>query len=386
MVAQERLVRGFSYQRVGGALVPALAIILAIVIGGIVVGIAQQSVSAPLSGYWQLLKGAFGTPYDLSETLVAAIPLMFAAFAMAFAFRGGLFNIGAEGQLYAGAIVSTFVGYTLHWPGWLLLPVVVLISMLGGAAWAAVPGILKAWRGAHEVITTMMLNYIALDLMHYLLESNSAGQPGPMEITTVIGTPESPTVNALFPVIVPRSLVPNDRLSAVLLLALAAGVVFWFLLWRTTLGYTVRAVGFNRKAATYAGMNVPRTIIVTMLISGAFAGLSGMSVVFGIQGQLVDNFDDFTYGFNAIAVALLGRNTAVGSVLAAILFGALEHGGAGMQANAGINANLVSIIEGLIIFFIGADALVRSLARRGVIIFRRPGPKAPEPEPEEVAA
>jgi general nucleoside transport system permease protein len=360
--------------------VPVAAILLALLIGGIIMAIAVPScqgssicswplptkVLVPVNAYWQLLYGAFGSLYDVQETLTYSVPFMFAAFAVAFAFRGGLFNIGAEGQLYAGAIAATFLGYTLSWPGWILLPFCIVVGILAGAAWAAIPGFLKAYRGAHEVITTMMMNYLALNLMHYLLINSVTGNPGPMQ-GNLPGNPISPTVNVRFPIIVPHALVPNADLSVAFLLALAAGGVFWFLMSRTTLGYGVRATGFNIKAARYAGINVNRTIVLTMVISGAFAGLAGMTYVFSVGGQMADTFDNYTYGFDAIAVALLGKNTALGSILAAILFGALNHGGTTMQATAGIDTHIISIIQGVIIFLVGAEAFIRYLGGVGAI-------------------
>jgi ABC-type uncharacterized transport system permease subunit len=344
--------------------VPVLATLLALFVGGVVMDAAAQNWTIALYAYEQLWNGAFGSWYDIQETLVSATPLMFAAFAVAFSFRGGLFNIGAEGQLYAGAIFSTVIGVTFDWPGWILLPACIAAAAVGGAIWALVPGLLKAYRGAHEVITTMMLNYIALYLMHFLLNINeSTGQPGPLQSTA--GIPTSNTVHAWFPKIVPASLVSNPDLSLGLVLALSAGVVFWFVLNRTTVGYNVRATGFNIKAARYAGINVNRTVLITLLISGAFAGLAGASSIFGIEPyQMSDSFDSFTIGFDAIAVALLGRNTATGAVLAAILFGALAQGGTLMQLNAQIDPHIITILQGLIIFFVGADALVRYLAGR----------------------
>jgi general nucleoside transport system permease protein len=361
--------------------VPVGAIVLALIVGYFVMAIALKSLMLPLTGYWDLLTGAVGSLYDIQETLVYAIPLIFAAFAVAFAFRGGLFNIGAEGQLYVGALASTFVGYSLQWPGWILLPVCIVVGVLAGAAWALVPGLLKAYRGAHEVITTMMLNYVALNLMAYLLSnSTTTGAPGPMQGPQA-GTPISPNVNVTFPIIVPGWLVPNAQLSAAFLLALVCGLIFWFVLSRTTLGYGVRATGFNIKAARYAGINVNRTIVLTLVISGAFAGLSGVSYVFGVGGNLSPSFDSFTYGFDAIAVALLGKNTAAGAILAAILFGALNHGQANMQASANIDTHIIQIIQGLIIFFVGAEALVRRLGLRGYTFARfiTPRPEADVP-------
>jgi simple sugar transport system permease protein len=364
--------------------VPLGAIVLALIVGYFVMAIALRSLTLPLTGYWDLLVGAVGSPYDIQETLVYSIPLMFAAFAVAFAFRGGLFNIGAEGQLYVGAIASTYIGYTLNWPGWILLPVCIVVGAAAGGFWGLVPGILKAYRGAHEVITTMMLNYVALNLMHYLLINSITGAPGPMQ-GPLSGNPTSRNVNVLFPIIIPSSMVPGAQLSAAFLLALFCGLVFWFILSRTTLGYGVRATGFNIKAARYAGINVNRTIILTLVISGAFAGLAGVSYVFGVGGNLSDTFDNYTYGFDAIAVALLGKNTAVGAILAAILFGALGHGQTNMQATAGIDTHIIQIIEGLIIFFIGAEALVRHLGLRGYSVARFLTPKPEADVPAERA-
>jgi general nucleoside transport system permease protein len=392
------------YVRLTPLIVSLGAILLALIIGGIIMGIAvpgcqgsavcswhvagwhiPKHVTVPLNGYWLLVVGAFGTPYDIEETLVASIPLIFAALAVAFSFRGGLFNIGAEGQLYAGAIAATAVGITFSWPTWLLLPACVLVAILAGAGWALVPGILKAYRGAHEVITTMMLNYVALNLMHYTLINSITGAPGPLE-GPLPGNPVSRGVNATFPVIVPSSIVPNARLNAAFLLALGCAVIFWFILFKTTLGYAIRATGFNLRAARYAGINVNRTIILTMVISGAFAGLAGVSYVCGVGGQLQDSFDNFTFGFDAIAVALLGRNTAVGSVVAAVLFGALYHGGITMQANANIDTHIISIIQGLIIFFVGAEALVRYIGRRGWSVTQLRNAKPDAEVPAEGAA
>ena len=364
--------------------VPLGAILLALIVGFVVMAIALKSLTQPLQGYWDLLVGAVGTPYDIQETLVYSIPLMFAAFAVAFAFRGGLFNIGAEGQLYVGAIASTFVGYTLNWPGWILLPVCIVVGAVAGGFWGLVPGLLKAYRGAHEVITTMMLNYVALNLMHYLLINSITGAPGPMQ-GPLAGNPTSRNVNVTFPIILPSSLVPGAQLSVAFLLALFCGLLFWFILSRTTLGYGIRATGFNIKAARYAGINVNRTIVLTLVISGAFAGLAGVSYVFGVGGNLTDTFDNYTYGFDAIAVALLGKNTALGAILAAILFGALGHGQTNMQASANIDTHIIQIIEGLIIFFIGAEALVRHLGLRGYSLTRFITPKPETDVPAERA-
>lgn len=360
----ERLARDFSYEWLTGAAAPVLSVLFALVVGALVVLFSGQN---PASAYRQLVVGAFGTGNDISETLVASIPLILTGLAVAFAFRAGLFNIGAEGQLFIGAIASAFVGYKLNLPGIVLIPITLLTAAVGGAVWAGIAGVLKATRGAHEVITTMMLNYVAILISRYLLESSPTGTPGPMEQTVAIGTPQTPPMNATLPPILPGWLVPGARLHAGLLVALGAGVLFWFLLWRTTVGYKIRAVGLNPKAASYAGINVGWNLSLAMLVAGAFAGLGGMVQVFGVAPYVLTDSFSPGYGFNAIAVALLGRNRVVGVILGAILFGAFEHGGAAMQANAGISLRLVDVLQGLIILFVGADAIMRYLARRGVV-------------------
>lgn len=364
LVGENRLERNFAYQWASGAAVPVLSVVMAMIVGAVIVLLAGEN---PWAAYTQLVKGSFGSPYYVTETIIAGVPLMLAGLAVAFAFRGGLFNIGAEGQLIVGAVLSALVGYKLHLPGIVLVPLALLAGCLGGAVWAGIAGVLRAWRGAHEVITTMMLNYVAIYLTSFLVESGPTGQPGPMEQTVQIGNPETPPMNAVLPQILPQAWIPSNRIHLGVIIALVAGVIFWFLLWRTTLGYKIRAVGFNPRAATYAGINVQWTVALTLVISGAFAGMAGMVDLYGLAPyQLTDSFSS-GYGFNAIAVALLGRNTVVGTIAAAILFGALDQGGAIMQAQAGTSLRLVEVLQGLIIFFVGADAAVRYLARTRLV-------------------
>jgi simple sugar transport system permease protein len=361
---EDTIQRHFSYEWASGAIIPVMAVVLALIIGALIVRISG---SDPWNAYSQLFNGAFGSAYNISETLVAAIPLILAGLSVAFAFRAGLFNIGAQGQILIAALLSAWVGYSLNLPGVILIPLALIAGVLGGATAAGLAGLLKAWRGAHEVITTIMMNYIALYLSQYLLESTPLGTPGPMQQHAQPGFPGTPPMNASLPVIVPNSWVANGRLHAGLIIALVAALLFWFVLWRTTLGYKLRAVGLNPKAAAYGGVNVGWNIVLAMLIAGAFAGLAAVVSLFGTEYRsLTDSFLP-TAGFDAIAVALLGRNTAPGVILGAILFGAFEHGGALMQSSAGISSHLIEILQGLIIFFIGADALVRYLARHGVI-------------------
>lgn len=368
LAPEENLQRNFTYEWASGAAIPVLSVALAVIVGGFVVLLAGGN---PLNAYWQLVQGAFGSPYQITETLFAAIPLIFTGLAVAFAFKSGLFNIGAEGQLYMGGILSAWIGYHLNMPGIFLISIALFVGALGGAVWGGIVGFLKAKRGAHEVVTTIMLNYVAILVSRFLVEPTPSGKPGPMEQRIQVGNPSSPPMNAQLPVIIPQSWVSNDRLHLGLFLALAAAAICYFLLWRTTLGYKIRAVGHNPKAAAYAGINVGVTMTLSMVIAGAFAGLGGMVTLYGSAPyQLTDTFSP-GFGFDAIAVALLGRNTSLGVVLAAILFGAFDHGGAIMQSNTGISSHLIEILQGLIILFIGADAIVRYLARRGVISLPR---------------
>lgn len=364
IAADGELQRNFAYEWSSGALIPILSVVLAMLIGGVVV---LATGSNPVNAYSQLAQGAFGSPYNVSETLVSAIPYMLTGLAVAFAFRAGLFNIGAEGQLYLGAIISSWIGFSFNYPAYILIPLALAGGAAGGALWGGIVGALKAWRGAHEVITTIMLNYTAIQLSRYLIEPAPSGKPGPFEQVNILGSPEAHQVNASLPVIVPNSLVQNGRLHAGLFVALACAILFWFILWRTTLGYKLRAVGHNPKAAAYAGIHVGWNTFLAMAIAGSFAGLAGMVSLYGLAPyRLTDTFSP-GYGFQAIAVALLGKNTASGTIAAAILFGALDHGGTLMQANAGVSLHLVEILQGLIIFFIGADAIVRYLVRRSLI-------------------
>ncbi len=362
--SEDRLERDFTSQWASGIFVPVMSVVLAILVGGVVVLLAGSN---PFNAYWQLAQGAFGNPYNISETLVDSIPLMLTGLAVAFAFRAGLFNIGAEGQFYIGAIVSAWIGFTLNLPGYILIPLALLGGAFGGAVWGGIVGLLKAWRGAHEVITTIMLNYTAILLSHYLVEQAPSGANGPFEQPNLLGNPVAKAENASLPVILPSSWVQAGRLHAGLFIALACALLFWFILWRTTMGYKLRAVGLNPKAAAYSGIHVGWNIVLAMLIAGAFAGLAGMIQIYGLAPYRMTDSLSPGYGYNAIAVALLGRNTASGTILAAIVFGALEAGGTIMQANAGVSLHLVEIVQGLIIFFVGADAIVRWLASQGLV-------------------
>ena len=340
-----------------GPAIPVISVIVALVLGALFVLISGNN---PIQAYAALLLGAFGSPYDVTETLVIAVPLTLSALAVAVAFRTGLFNIGAQGQLLVGALAAGWTGSQFpDLPGLLLLPLTLVSGILGGAAYGAIAGWLKAARGVNEVITTIMQNYIVIFVMHWLL------QDGPMSARNALGTPASSPIGdgAILPIIIPNSIVPLSRLHAGVLLAVAAVVVFWFLLWRTSLGYELRAVGLGARAAAQAGIDPKRRIVLVMAIAGGFAGLAGMIQVSGLFHRVYDGFSS-GFGFDAIAVALLGKNSPVGIALAALLFAAFQRGGTIMQSNAQISSHLVEIVEAIVLFVIAAETIVRAIAQR----------------------
>lgn len=343
-------------QIIEALLVPVLAILTAIIIGGIIIAVVGGN---PFAAYWGLVQGAFGSPNALSETAVWASPYIYAGLAVALAFKGGLFNIGAEGQLALGAVVSALIGYAL--PGWLgvslpkiiHLPLTVLLGVLGGAMWAAIPGALKAYTGGHEVINTIMMNYIALNITSFLL-NGPMRDPNPLNLSArTPGIAESARFPAIF---------PNLRIHWGFVLGIAVAVFIWWLLTKTTVGFEIRTVGANPDAAKYAGINVKRTIVLTMAISGALAGMAGVIEVTALNYRHELGFS-IGYGFDAIAIALLGKSNPFGVLLAAILFGAMRNGGTRMQFLTQIPVDIISVIQALILLFVAADAIIRFIYR-----------------------
>jgi general nucleoside transport system permease protein len=367
-----------------GLATPLGSVLFAFVVGGVIVVATGAN---PLEAYQGLLCGGIGlacaqgenSALQISNSIVYAIPLIMCGVSVALPFRAGLFNIGAEGQLLAGTMTATAVGvHFAEWPTVILLPAVLISGAVAGALWAGIAGVLKATTGAHEVVTTIMLNYAAQWLLRYLIIGGPLQPPGEFSASAPIGS------NARLP-----TFLPNDstaivfglpatvyRVHAGLIIAILAAVVFAVLLWRSSLGYEIRALGQSQKAARYAGVSARRTIIVTMLIAGAFSGLAGAVQIAGVDHGMTDKYFSDTTGFDAIAVALLGLGSAVGIVLAALLFGALHSGGAVMQSDAGISSNLVLVLQALILFSIAANflgAIVRQIPRL------RGRPPAPPP-------
>jgi simple sugar transport system permease protein len=344
-------------------ILPIGSILLAFLVGAIIILFTGGD---PVAAYLALICGGTGLlctgavypALQFSETIVATVPLILTGLSIGVAFRGGLFNIGAEGQFIIGLIVANVIGVKLGGlPGIVLLPFVLLGGMLGGAIWGGIVGVLKALTGAHEIVTTIMLNYIAILFLQYLIVG------GPLQLPSSSSVSASISDSAKLPRLVPQTGqflgLPGGvyRVHAGIFVALLAALVFWFLLKRMSLGYEIRAVGQSQCAARYAGVNVRRTIIVTMLIAGAFSGLAGAVQMSGLTYNLTDIYAGDPTGLGAVAVALLGQNTAIGIVLSALLFGALHVGGQFMEGRAGVSGNLVDILQALILFSIAANFL-----------------------------
>jgi simple sugar transport system permease protein len=337
-------------------LIPFLAILTAVILGGIIIALVRGN---PFLAYFGLLQGSFGSAKALSETSVWATPYIFAGLAVALAFKGGLFNIGAEGQLALGAVSTAVIGYALpEWLGFdipaiIHLPLAIIVGMAMGALWAGIVGFLKAYTGGHEVINTIMMNYIALNTISFLLN-------GPLKDRN----PEN--VIARTPLIADSARMPvifeGLRVHWGFVLALLAAYLVWWMLNKTTLGFEIRTVGINPDAAKYAGINVKRTIILTMMLSGMLAGLAGALEVTGLNYRHELGFS-IGYGFDAIAIALLGRSHPLGVVLAAILFAAMRNGATRMQFLTQLPVDLISMLQALILLFVAADAIIRFIYR-----------------------
>lgn len=337
--------------KIHSALIPILSVVTALILGAL---ITLFSGGDPILAYKGLWEGAFGSWDSLSETIVWATPYILAGLAVAIGFKGGLFNIGAEGQITAGALVSVWIGYSVTFlPGFIHVSLAILMGCLAGAIWGAIPGYLKAKTGAHEVINTIMMNYIALYLSNYLL---AGPMKDPDPLNPVAQTPKI-AISARLPQIFPPFRVHWGCILAVLV----AIFIFW-LLWKTTIGFEIRTVGLSPSAARYAGINISRNIILTMGISGFLAGMAGAIEVMGLNYYHMPGFN-VGYGFDSIAIALLGKSHPIGVIPAAFLFGALRNGATRMQFLSQISVDVISVIQGLVLIFVAADEIIRWLYR-----------------------
>jgi len=381
--------KGRMWRRIGQvALIPILAVVSGLIVGALIIAFTSEEVYAawarsPIQGlvaalrvvgtaYGALFAGSIGDPgriigalqggdpLDIRrafnpflESLVASTPYIFGGLAVALGFRSGLFNIGAEGQIFVGAICAAFIGYSIiGLPAIVHLPLALAAGALGGAAWGFIPGWLKAKTGGHEVINTIMLNYIAFRLSDWLLS-------GPMKRPDSFN-PVSPTIQES--AALPRFFEYPIRFHAGFFIALAAAWLVYWLLFRTTIGFNLRTVGSNPNAARYAGINIVGNIVLAMSLSGALAGLAGANEVLGVNLNLAMAFSS-GYGFDSIALALLGKSHPAGVVLAALLFGTLRNGATRMMVVSSIPIDIISVLQALILAFIAAPAIIRTIYR-----------------------
>jgi general nucleoside transport system permease protein len=373
-----------GYLRGGGIIVPLLTTLLAFLAGGLVMLVTGSDPIATYEAIWKgtglqwIFPWTTGADRDLAasnlqQTLIITTPLILTGLAVAFAFRAGLFNIGGNGQYIMGSVAAVWVGSSFAgMPSFLHILLAVLAACAAGAVWAGIAGVLKATTGAHEVISTIMLNWIAVWVGIWLF---SLDGPLQNEAQKSIPVSEDVVAGAKLPVFWGDPVLQGLHIG--LFIALFAVIVFWFVLNRSTTGFEVRAVGFNPEAARYSGMSVGKNYILVMAVCGLFAGLAGSMDVLGWQFRIATNdIQIANLGFIGIAVALLGRNTAVGTVAAALLFGALLSGTSQRNLDPTIfepslASNLTWIIQGLVILIVSADVLVLGLIARGRGLFRR---------------
>ena len=334
-------------------LFPLIAVIAAFIVGGILILIIGDN---PIEAYRLLLGSALSWPDGIGYTLFYATPLIFTGLAVLVAFRCGLLNIGAEGQLYVAAFATAWVGITLaNLSAWILLPLCFVAAIFAGGVWGAIPGVLKARFGSHEVINTIMLNFIAVALVSYFTQYHYKTPGDPIMETTPIGAGAHIARLGKFIPGLPERI----PLNLAFILALICCVLVYLFLWRTKWGFELRSTGANPSAAEYGGISIRKQIIIAMTISGALAGMVGINEVLGYRYRYYDGFSA-NYGFTGIAVALLGRNHPVGVLLAALLFGMLIRGGIFVDAfTNNVTKDLVDVLQGVVILFVAAEALLR---------------------------
>lgn len=335
--------------------VPIFAVIVALIVGALVMLATAVDIATIGRSYLALLEGSVGSLNALSETFTAAAPLVLAGLGLALGFRAGLFNIGAEGQIVVGGLVAAIVGFSFAGLPWIIhMPLTLLAGAVGGAAYASIAGYLRAATGAHEVISTIMLNLSSYLLLDYMLGLSWVQRPGRADPVSrsVLESAELPRLFSWID--------PNLRVHAGIILVLVAVFFVQWLLFKTKTGFEFRASGENPDAARYAGMRASLIIVAAMATAGALAGLAGANQVMGVLGRATPGFSA-GIGFDAISVALLGRSHPIGVLFAGLLFGALEAGGRQMQVDAGVSIDLIGIIQALIIVFIAAPLLVRAI-------------------------
>lgn len=349
----------FRKRFLGPLVIPLLAILTSLIIVAIVIIFTSENPGVGIrkvgTGYWGIIDGALLTPRGLVNTLVASTPLILTGLAVAIPFHAGLFNIGAEGQYMMGALFGTLVGVYLDLPPVIHVLAVLIAGLAGGLLWGLIPGVLKAWLGSHEVINTIMLNYIAIAIVNMVVR-NYIKDPNPSTVQSlpILGTAELSRI--------PFPGVASSRLHLGFFIAIFVAVVSWYFLFKTTWGFSLRTTGLNRSAAEYAGIRPKREYIISFLIAGGVAGMAGIMEIQGLSRVLPVNFDA-GYGFTAIAVSLLALNNPLAIIPAALIFGLLTVGGDYLQIRAGLSVHIVSIFRALILLFVAAPEIVRYIYR-----------------------
>ncbi len=347
-------------------IVPVLAVFTALLVGSIMILLAGRD---PVASYQAMIEGSLLEPRGLVQSLLKTTPFILAGLAVGFAFKGGLFNIGAQGQLIMGSVAAAWVGYSVTGlPSWAHITLAFIAGGAVGAIWGAIPGALKAYSGAHEVITTIMFNFIASRIAEWLISSGSADgtiPPGPMARIDETALQRSPEVleSARLPLVFHYPPASTPQLNIGLFIAIAVAILILFLLNRTTFGFELRMVGLNPHAARYAGINVRRQMIITMGIAGALAGMAGVIQTLGVNGYYEAN-QSLSLGFDSITVSLLAANHPIGIIFSAFAFGAMEQGATQMQLT-GVAVELTFVIQALILAFVAAPQIIHYIYRVG---------------------
>ena len=353
-------VKRFGLGAILGPLMPFFATLVALLVGAVMLLVLEAN---PLEAYGALLEGAFGSANALADTVVKATPLLFVGLGICIAFRGGVINIGGEGQLVAGAVAATAVALSFpHWPGWAIISLCLTVGFLAGAIWGGIPGALKAYLNVNEILSTIMLNMIAVQGMNFLLRGPMM-DPLQVEQGSFIPQTARFTTAADLPRLAPT------RLHAGAGLAVVLAVLVYVFLWRTTIGYRIRAVGLNPNASQVAGIKVKQYIMLSLVLSGALAGLGGATQVLGLHHRMFTDgsAQGFTggAGFNGIVAALFGKLHPLGTIPASILFGALLVGANHMQRAVQVPSDFITALNGLVVVFVvGSEIWSRRQARR----------------------
>lgn len=359
------------------ALLPVIATLAALAVGAVMLLLLGAN---PLKAYGALWVGAFGSTNAFAETLVKATPLLLVALGICISFRGDVINIGGEGQMIIGAIFATWVGLTLTGlPGWLVIVLAMLAGFIGGGIWGGIPGFLKAYFNVNEILSTVMMNAIAVQFMNFMLRGPMI-DPSQAELASKI--PQTARLLEAFRL--PRWTPTRLHLGA--LIAVILAILVYILLWRTTLGYRIRAVGQNPNASRYAGINVKRHVVLALLLSGAFAGMAGAIQVYGVNYRMITDgsASGFTgsAGFNGIVAALFGQLHPIWSIPASILFGALLVGANSMQRVVQVPSALVIALNGLVVVFVVSSEIWRRRRQRRRLAAAKEDDSPPKPDPD----